>query len=68
VTTHIFVAGSRYLDSDAVFAVKRSLIRDFGAVDDPAAAARFDLPNPYRHAEIDLVLDPVTAPTAMGSR
>lgn len=29
VTTHIFVAGDRYLDSDAVFAVKSSLIVDF---------------------------------------
>jgi hydroxyquinol 1,2-dioxygenase len=29
VTTHIFVAGDRYLDSDAVFAVKNSLIVDF---------------------------------------
>jgi hydroxyquinol 1,2-dioxygenase len=29
LTTHIFVAGSEYLDSDAVFAVKESLITDF---------------------------------------
>ncbi|MGW0038063.1 dioxygenase family protein [Gordonia sp. NPDC003376] len=29
LTTHIFVDGSEYIDSDAVFAVKESLIRDF---------------------------------------
>lgn len=58
VTTHIFVAGSPYLDSDAVFAVKASLVRDFAPVDDPAGAARYGLPNPYRHAHIDLVLEP----------
>jgi hydroxyquinol 1,2-dioxygenase len=57
VTTHIFVAGSPYLDSDAVFAVKRSLVREFGLVDDAATAARHGLPNPYRHAHLDLVLE-----------
>jgi hydroxyquinol 1,2-dioxygenase len=58
LTTHIFVEGSPYLDSDAVFAVKHSLVRSFGLADDPAAAARHGLPNPYRHAHIDLVLPP----------
>ena len=28
VTTHAFVAGSPYLDSDAVFGVKESLVRE----------------------------------------
>ena len=28
VTTHVFVAGSPYLDSDAVFGVKESLVRE----------------------------------------
>jgi catechol 1,2-dioxygenase len=37
VTTHIFDSRSAYLDSDAVFAVKPSLLRDFvrGFADDP---------------------------------
>ncbi|MFW3172449.1 dioxygenase [Geodermatophilus sp. CPCC 206100] len=61
VTTHIFVAGSPYLDSDAVFAVKRSLVRDFAPVDDPDQAARLGVANPFRHALIDLVLQPVDA-------
>jgi protocatechuate 3,4-dioxygenase beta subunit len=59
VTTHIFVAGSPYLDSDAVFAVKRSLVREFAEVDDADEAARHRLPNPYRRAHIDLVLEPL---------
>jgi hydroxyquinol 1,2-dioxygenase len=29
VTTHLFVAGSKYLDSDAVFGMKESLVADF---------------------------------------
>ncbi|MFD5405243.1 intradiol ring-cleavage dioxygenase [Streptomyces griseorubiginosus] len=58
VTTHIFVAGSDYLDSDAVFAVKRSLVQDFAVTDDPSLAAEFGVPNPFRHARLDLVLEP----------
>ncbi|MBB3676193.1 dioxygenase [Modestobacter versicolor] len=57
VTTHVFVAGSAYLDSDAVFAVKRSLVRDFAQVDDPDEAARFGVANPFRHAQIDVVVE-----------
>jgi catechol 1,2-dioxygenase len=57
VTTHLFVADSPYLDSDAVFAVKRSLIREFVSVDDPEAAVRYDLPNPFDQATFDIVLE-----------
>ncbi|KOV69524.1 6-chlorohydroxyquinol-1,2-dioxygenase [Streptomyces sp. AS58] len=57
VTTHIFVAGSDYLDSDAVFAVKQSLVQDFTDTDDPALAGEFGVPNPFRHARFDLVLE-----------
>jgi hydroxyquinol 1,2-dioxygenase len=41
LTTHIFDAGSDYLDSDAVFAVKRSLVREFvpRSADDPERPA-----------------------------
>ncbi|MGY1692061.1 dioxygenase family protein [Geodermatophilus sp. SYSU D01105] len=62
VTTHIFVAGSPYLDSDAVFAVKRSLVRDFAPVDDADQAARFGVESPFRHAVIDLVVQPGGTP------
>lgn len=57
VTTHVFVAGGAYLDSDAVFAVKESLIRDFTPTDDPSLAREFGVPNPFRHARLDLVLE-----------
>lgn len=58
VTTHVFVAGSPYLDSDAVFAVKQGLVRDFASVDDADTATRLGLPNPFRRAEFDVVLQP----------
>ncbi|MEU6141951.1 intradiol ring-cleavage dioxygenase [Streptomyces sp. NPDC047081] len=57
VTTHIFVAGSDYLDSDAVFAVKQSLVQDFAETDDPSLAREFGVRNPFRHARFDLVLE-----------
>jgi len=57
VTTHIFVAGSDYLDSDAVFAVKQSLVEDFTPTDDPPLAREFGIANPFRHARFDLVLE-----------
>jgi catechol 1,2-dioxygenase len=56
LTTHVFEAGSPYIDSDAVFGVKTSLVRDFALVDDAAEAARRGLPNPFRHVEFDVVL------------
>jgi catechol 1,2-dioxygenase len=58
VTTHVFVQGSPYLDSDAVFAVKQSLVRDFAPSDDPETAERLGLPNPFRRARFDVVLQP----------
>jgi hypothetical protein len=56
VTTHVFVADSPYLDSDAVFGVKDSLVRDVPEVDDPARAAEAGLPNPFRALTFDLSL------------
>jgi len=38
LTTHMFVAGSKYIESDTVFAVKKSLVADFEEVTDPALA------------------------------
>jgi protocatechuate 3,4-dioxygenase beta subunit len=56
VTTHVFVADSPYLDSDAVFGVKESLIREVPEVDDPARAAELGLANPFRTLTFDLTL------------
>ena len=51
VTTHLFVEGDAYLDSDAVFGVKDSLIVPFVRHDDPAEAKRLGLGNPFYTAE-----------------
>jgi hydroxyquinol 1,2-dioxygenase len=57
VTTHIFKRGDEYLGSDAVFAVKDSLICDFvrreGADDE---AARLGIEPPYYTVEFDFRL------------
>ena len=58
VTTHVFRADSPYLDSDAVFGVKSSLVREFASVDDPVRAAEVGLPNPYRAVHFDVRLPP----------
>jgi hydroxyquinol 1,2-dioxygenase len=50
VTTHVFVADSPYIDSDAVFAVKESLVRPFTAVDGVGE----------RVADFDIALAPAT--------
>jgi catechol 1,2-dioxygenase len=56
VTTHVFDADSPYLDSDAVFGVKDSLVRQIAEVDDPARAAELGLPNPFRALTFDVTL------------
>ena len=56
VTTHVFVADSPYLDSDAVFGVKESLIREVPEVDHSARAAEAGLANPFRTLTFDLTL------------
>jgi catechol 1,2-dioxygenase len=56
VTTHIFVDGDEYLDSDAVFGVKESLIEPFVSSYDPVEAARLGLATPFYRASHDFVL------------
>jgi protocatechuate 3,4-dioxygenase beta subunit len=51
VTTHIFVAGGDYLDSDAVFGVKASLVEPFRLVSDPAEAAGYRVAAPFHLVE-----------------
>jgi hydroxyquinol 1,2-dioxygenase len=60
LTTHIFVAGGQYIESDTVFAVKKSLITEFTPVDDPAQAAKYGTTGPFRKANFDIVLQPET--------
>lgn len=61
VTTHLFVAGDDYLDSDAVFGVKESLIVDFrsrpaGPSPDGASSS-----TPFCQAEYDFKLVPASS-------
>jgi hydroxyquinol 1,2-dioxygenase len=58
LTTHIFVADGPYLDSDAVFAVKESLVVDFSQVDDAEKARQYKVTAPFRLAEIDITVEP----------
>jgi protocatechuate 3,4-dioxygenase beta subunit len=63
LTTHIFESGSPYIETDAVFGVKSSLIRDFAVVDDPEQATRWGLANPFRTMEFEVVLPAAGAAT-----
>jgi len=54
--THVFVNGDKYLDSDAVFAVKDSLIADFVLNDDPAEAEKYGYDGPFYELEYDFGL------------
>ncbi|NIL84649.1 Hydroxyquinol 1,2-dioxygenase [Rhodococcus fascians] len=61
LTTHIFVEGSPYLDSDAVFGVKDSLVVDFVHVEvetevQTAIELEHRLVPPYRHAHVEITL------------
>jgi hydroxyquinol 1,2-dioxygenase len=58
VATHIFDAASDYLDSDAVFAVKPSLVRSFveRSLDDPDRPPGIE--GPWVSLELELVLAP----------
>lgn len=58
LTTHIFIGGSEYIDSDAVFAVKESLIKSFTPNEDSEAAAEFGVDSPFIEGVIDILLHP----------
>ena len=61
VITHVFVEGDPYLDSDAVFAVKDSLIGNWKKVDDAGEAKKLGLPCPFLKMEFDFRLAPAGA-------
>ena len=58
VITHVFVEGDPYLDGDAVFAVKDSLIGRYVKVNDAAEAKRLGMPNPFLKLTWDFKLAP----------
>jgi protocatechuate 3,4-dioxygenase beta subunit len=61
LTTHLFVSGDQYLDSDTVFGVKDSLIVDFIGHHDPREIAERGLSRPFYTATYDFVLEPILA-------
>jgi hydroxyquinol 1,2-dioxygenase len=61
VTTHLFVAGSPYIDSDAVFGVRPSLIVDFESHSAGTAPDGRALDTPYWSAHYDFHLQPTAA-------
>lgn len=59
VTTHIFVEGDPYLDSDAVFGVKDPLIVDFVRHDSGEEARKYGVTAPFYTVEYDFGLKPL---------
>lgn len=56
LTTHLFVAGDPYLDSDAAWGVRDGLILPFTRNADPAAIERWAMPGPFYDVSFDFVL------------
>lgn len=56
LTTHIFDPEDPYIESDAVFGVKASLLAAFTKVDDPVRARELDFAGPFWEVEHDFVL------------
>ncbi len=59
VTTHLFVAGSEYLDSDAVFGMKESLVAQFDRHPPGVGPGGERLEVPYYTVDYDFRLRPV---------
>ena len=58
LTTHVFAANDEYLDSDAVFATKSSLVGDFQKSDDTELVSKYNLPSPFSHLQFNIGLMP----------
>jgi hydroxyquinol 1,2-dioxygenase len=59
VTTHLFVKGDPYLDSDAVFGTKDALVVDVIRHDSHEEAARSQVTAPFSTVAYDFVLQPL---------
>ncbi|HEY3073568.1 MAG TPA: dioxygenase [Burkholderiales bacterium] len=58
VITHVFVDGDPYLDDDAVYAVKNSLVGKYKKVNNAAEAKKLGMSNPFLKLEWDFRLSP----------
>lgn len=56
LTTHVFVAGDPYLESDAAFAVKDELVVDFVATEDPELIERYQMSGPFLDVDFTIRL------------
>jgi catechol 1,2-dioxygenase len=65
LTTHIFDPDDPYIDSDAVFGVKKSLLADFRRVDNQKRAREMDFASPFWEVDHDFVL---ARPSALPKR
>ena len=55
-TPHGFVSGDKYIESDAVFATKKSLVAEFNQCDDEDLAERYSLTTPFTLLQYDFGL------------
>jgi protocatechuate 3,4-dioxygenase beta subunit len=56
LVTHVFAAGDQYLDSDAVFGVEDSLIREFAGMPAGTTVDGREMAQPYCHLNYDFGL------------
>ena len=61
LTTELFIEGDEYLDNDAVFGVKDSLVINWGRNDSQEKAEKLDIASPFYEIEFDVVLNPAVA-------
>ena len=59
--TQLFVTCDRYLDSDAVFGVKESLVVDCERLEAREEAAKYRVESPFHRVHYDFVLEPAQA-------
>lgn len=57
LVTHIFIAGDEFIDDDATFGVKDSLIAQWVEKDDTAKAKQYQMNNPFYEVNFDFILD-----------
>ena len=61
LVTQLFLTGDQYLDSDAVFGVKESLVVDCERVETREEAAKYQVEAPFYRMHYDFVLKPAQA-------
>jgi hydroxyquinol 1,2-dioxygenase len=67
VTTHLFVAGSQYLDSDAVFGMKESLVAQFDRHPPGVGPNGERMDTPFHTVNYDFRLRPAGAAPSVGA-